>query len=160
MLPPPRPASHPPASKQPPPPPPSHPTPSPWHKAKPPAHHLLHPPSLPHKSPPPEPPAPPSPPYPPPPSPQPNSPPTKKRAYVQGRQLIVNNKAFMVQGICYSPVPVNASVYWDPLGDYFTEEYSYIWLRDLPLMKAMGTNVVRIYGWDADRDHTPFLDAV
>ena len=66
----------------------------------------------------------------------------------------------MVQGICYSPVPVNASVYWDPLGDYFTEEYSYIWLRDLPLMKAMGTNVVRIYGWDADKDHTPFLDAV
>lgn len=72
----------------------------------------------------------------------------------------MNNKPFMVQGICYSPVPVNASVYWDPLGDYFTEEYSYIWLRDLPLMKAMGTNVVRIYGWDADKDHTPFLDAV
>ena len=72
------------------------------------------------------------------PPPLPNSPPTTKRAYVQGRQLIVNNKPFLVKGICYSPVPINASVYWDPLGDYFTEEYSYIWLRDLPLMKAMG----------------------
>ena len=94
------------------------------------------------------------------PPPLPNSPPTTKRAYVQGRQLIVNNKPFLVKGICYSPVPINASVYWDPLGDYFTEEYSYIWLRDLPLMKAMGANVVRIYGWDSDKDHTPFLDAV
>jgi hypothetical protein len=122
----------------------------------------------PHKPPsPPSPPAPPSPPVPPslPPSPSsppplPNSPPTTKRAYVQGRQLIVNNKPFLVKGICYSPVPINASVYWDPLGDYFSEEYSYIWLRDLPLMKAMGANVVRIYGWDSDKDHTPFLDAV
>ena len=86
------------------------------------------------------------------PPPLPNSPPTTKRAYVQGRQLIVNNKPFLVKGICYSPVPINASVYWDPLGDYFTEEYSYIWLRDLPLMKAMGANVVRIYGWDSDKD--------
>lgn len=72
----------------------------------------------------------------------------------------MNNKPFLVKGICYSPVPINASVYWDPLGDYFSEEYSYIWLRDLPLMKAMGANVVRIYGWDSDKDHTPFLDAV
>ena len=33
------------------------------------------------------------------------------------------------KGICYSPVPINESVYWAPLGDYFTAEYSFIWLQ-------------------------------
>lgn len=83
-----------------------------------------------------------------------------RRAYISGRQLIVDGKPLLVQGICYSPVPVNESVYWAPQGDYFTNEYSFIWLRDLPLMKAMGANVVRTYGWDSNKDHSGFLDAV
>eukprot|EP00908_Phaeocystis_cordata_P026065 Transcript_8539.p1 GENE.Transcript_8539~~Transcript_8539.p1 ORF type:complete len:620 (+),score=255.77 Transcript_8539:1407-3266(+) len=82
------------------------------------------------------------------------------RAYIKGRQLMVHGKPFLVQGICYSPVPVNESVYWKPTGDYFTNEYSFIWLRDLPLIKAMGANVVRTYGWDPNKDHSDFLDAV
>ena len=83
-----------------------------------------------------------------------------RRAYIEGRQFIKDGHPFLVRGICYSPVPINSSVYWDPHGDFFTVEYSFIWLRDLPLMKAMGANVVRIYGWDALKDHTAFLDAV
>ena len=85
---------------------------------------------------------------------------TNGRAYIKGRQLMVHGKPFLVQGICYSPVPVNESVYWKPTGDYFTNEYSFIWLRDLPLIKAMGANVVRTYGWDPNKDHSDFLDAV
>ena len=71
---------------------------------------------------------------------------TAKRAHVIGRQLFVEGELFEVRGICYSPVPINESVYFAPYGDYFTPEYSFIWLRDLPLIKAMGVNLVRIYG--------------
>lgn len=83
-----------------------------------------------------------------------------RRARIEGRQLFVNEKPFAVRGICYSPTPINESVYFAPYGDYFTAEYSFIWLRDLPLIKAMGANVVRIYGWQPQNDHTAFLDAV
>jgi len=83
-----------------------------------------------------------------------------RRVHVKGRQLIVNDQPFLVRGICYSPIPINESVYFAPYGDYFTADYSFIWLRDLPLIKKMGVNVVRIYGWQSDNDHTAFLDAV
>ena len=38
-------------------------------------------------------------------------------------------------------------------------DYSFIWLRDLPLIKAMGANIIRTYGWQTSNDHTAFLDA-
>eukprot|EP00965_Chrysotila_dentata_P051335 1702539-Pleurochrysis_carterae.AAC.1 len=83
-----------------------------------------------------------------------------KRAFVKNRQLFVNNTLFEVRGVCYSPVPINESVYFAPYGDYFTKEYSFIWLRDLPLIRAMGANFVRVYGWAPDNDHSAFLDAM
>ena len=55
---------------------------------------------------------------------------------------------------------LSSQVYFAPYGDYFTPEYSYIWMRDLPLIKAMGANVVRTYGWQPDNDHTAFVEAV
>ena len=78
---------------------------------------------------------------------------------MNGRQLLINGEPFIVRGICYSPVPINESAYFAPYGDYFTTDYSFIWLRDLPLIKAMGANVVRTYGWQPNNDHTGFLDA-
>lgn len=77
---------------------------------------------------------------------------------VVGRELMVDGSVYHVQGICYSPVPVGESPQWVPLGDYFTADYAYIWARDLPLLKAMGVNTLRLYGWNNDRDHTAFLD--
>lgn len=65
----------------------------------------------------------------------------------------------MIQGICYSPVPIGESVNVGAKGDYFTLDYAYIWQRDLPLIKAMGANTIRIYGWNNHVDHTEFLDA-
>jgi len=85
---------------------------------------------------------------------------TQKRVHVSGRQLYVDGQPFRVRGICYSPTPVNESVYFAPYGDYFTNEYSYIWMRDLPLIKAMGVNVVRTYGWQVGNDHTQFIEAI
>ena len=82
-----------------------------------------------------------------------------QRAKVVGRQLLVDGEPFLVRGMCYSPIPINESVYFAPYGDYFSADYSFIWLRDLPAIKAMGANVLRIYGWQPDTDHTAFLDA-
>lgn len=80
-----------------------------------------------------------------------------RRVEVKGRQLILDGKPSLLRGVCYSPVPINESVYFAPYGDYFTSEYSFIWLRDLPLIKAMGANIVRIYGWLPENDHSAFL---
>ena len=81
------------------------------------------------------------------------------RVRVQGRQMLMGDEPFLIRGMCYSPVPINESVYFAPYGDYFTPDYSFIWLRDLPLIKSMGVNVVRTYGWQPANDHTAFLDA-
>jgi hypothetical protein len=43
-----------------------------------------------------------------------------------------------VKGIAYSPVPAGESVDNYPHGDYFTEDYAYLWSRDLPQLKANG----------------------
>ena len=82
-----------------------------------------------------------------------------RRVHIDGRQLIVDGKPTIVRGICYSPTPVNESVYFAPYGDYFGPDHSFIWLRDLPLMKEMGANVIRTYGWQPSIDHSAFLDA-
>ena len=37
-------------------------------------------------------------------------------------------------------------------------KYAYMWKRDLKLIKHMGANTVRIYGWNNGLDHTEFLD--
>lgn len=79
---------------------------------------------------------------------------------VNGRQLLVYGKPFYVRGVCYSPVPVNESMLFGPYGDYFTDEYAFLWRRDLPLITAMGANSIRIYGWDDAVDHTLFLNYV
>ena len=41
-------------------------------------------------------------------------------------ELIIDGEAFLVKGICYSPIPVNESVYFAPYGDYFSADYSFI----------------------------------
>ena len=43
-------------------------------------------------------------------------------------------------------------------GDCFTTNYQAIYQRDLPQMRAMGVNCVRVYGWAPGADHTDFLN--
>lgn len=83
-----------------------------------------------------------------------------KTVEIKGRVMYVDGEPFIVQGMCYSPVPIGESPMWQygPHGDYFTEDFAYIWRRDLPLLKAMGVNTVRIYGWANSENHTEFLD--
>lgn len=79
---------------------------------------------------------------------------------IQGNRLLVNGRAFYVKGVCYSPVPTGESPSYFPFGDYFTPDYAYLWKRDLPLLKSLGANTIRIYGWNNSNDHTQFLDEV
>ncbi|KAJ1619479.1 glycoside hydrolase superfamily [Pavlovales sp. CCMP2436] len=79
---------------------------------------------------------------------------------IDGRTIMVGGKAFYVRGVCYSPVPINESMLFGPYGDYFTDEYAFLWRRDLPLIRAMGANAIRIYGWDDASSHQLFLDYV
>lgn len=67
----------------------------------------------------------------------------KREIKVEQRSIRIDGEPFFVRGVCYSPVPINESSYFSPYGDYFTAEYSYLWMRDLPLIKAMGANTIR-----------------
>jgi len=59
----------------------------------------------------------------------------------------------------YSIVPIGESERANVLGDYFTADYAYMWARDLPMLRSVGVNTLRIYSWDMKADHTAFLDA-
>jgi RHS repeat-associated protein len=76
-----------------------------------------------------------------------------------GRQLMVNGAPFTVKGVVYSPVPIGIDPETTaPYGDYFTSDYSDIFERDLPLLRDMGANTVRLLVWDNTADHLDFLD--
>jgi len=76
-----------------------------------------------------------------------------------GRQILVDGKPFTIKGVGYAPVPICIDpTTTPPYGDYFTSEYSAIYNRDLPLLRQMGANTIRLWGWNNGADHTDFLD--
>jgi hypothetical protein len=72
---------------------------------------------------------------------------------INGRQILVNGKPFTIKGVGYAPTPICANP-----GDYFTYNYRSIYARDLPLLRAMNCNVIRLWGWDSTSNHSDFLD--
>lgn len=58
---------------------------------------------------------------------------------VSGRQLRVDGALFTVKGVDYQPTPVGQSVSYDWSADIDTYN------TDIPLLKAMGANAVRLY---------------
>jgi hypothetical protein len=78
---------------------------------------------------------------------------------VGGRRLLVNGVPFTVKGVGYAPTPIGVDPETTaPYGDYFTSDYGTIYNRDLPLLRQMGANTLRLWGWKYDADHTDFLD--
>ena len=78
---------------------------------------------------------------------------------INGRQLLVAGNPFVIKGVGYSPVPIGEDPETGlPHGDYFTSNYSSIYERDLPLLKQMGANVIRLWGWNNGANHLDFLD--
>ncbi len=79
---------------------------------------------------------------------------------IDGRNVLVDGERFIVRGICYNPTPLGDNVNLDPPhGDYFTSQYAAQHERDLPYLRAMGANVLRVYNWEPGVDHSGFLDA-
>jgi hypothetical protein len=78
---------------------------------------------------------------------------------VSQRRILRDGSPFFVQGVCYQPTPIgNNNTRYEPYGDYFTANYSALYQRDLPRVRAMGGNVLRVYGWKSNQSHTDFLD--
>ncbi len=81
-------------------------------------------------------------------------------AVLSGQQLRIGERPFVIRGVGYSPVPIGVDpTVTLPYGDYFTFDQRAIYLRDLPLLRALGANTVRLWGWNNTADHTHFLDA-
>ncbi len=78
---------------------------------------------------------------------------------ISNQQLLLNGQIFIVKGVGYAPTSIGDDPeVAAPNGDYFTSNYSDIYNRDLPLLRQMGANTVRLWGWQYDADHTDFLD--
>jgi hypothetical protein len=77
---------------------------------------------------------------------------------VRGRSVTVDGQPFLMKGVCYAPNPIGHSGEQAPNGDFFTTHWRAVYARDLPLMRDMGVNCVRVYGWSPAADHDDFLD--
>lgn len=64
---------------------------------------------------------------------------------VDGRNITLNGERFIVKGVNYSPAPIGSDTAWIPFGDYFIPEWKTIYQRDLPVLRKMGANSVRLY---------------
>ncbi|MFC1708596.1 glycoside hydrolase family 2 TIM barrel-domain containing protein [Candidatus Omnitrophota bacterium] len=62
-------------------------------------------------------------------------------------QLLVNNKPYIIKGVCYSPIPIGESHSYD-----FWSDIKQPWKVDGELMKKMGVNTVRFYEAGQDPD--------
>jgi len=75
-------------------------------------------------------------------------------------KLFVDGNAFFARGVGYEPVPIGVDVTTTPpYGDYFTLNYAHFYQRDLAILRPLGVNVLRLWGWGDGADHSDFLDA-
>ncbi|MBF0452859.1 MAG: carboxypeptidase regulatory-like domain-containing protein [Candidatus Magnetomorum sp.] len=81
------------------------------------------------------------------------------RILVMGQSISVNDVLFQVKGVGYAPTPIGQDPeVHAPYGDYFTSGHQAIYQRDLPLLRIMGSNTIRLWGWQPTADHMNFLD--
>ena len=79
---------------------------------------------------------------------------------VDGRRLLQEGQPFQARGVAYQPTPVGDDpAAAPPNGDYYTATYAGLNERNLPLLRQLGANVIRVYGWNPAVDHKAFLDA-
>eukprot|EP00756_Hemistasia_phaeocysticola_P008616 Hpha_TRINITY_DN14678_c0_g1::TRINITY_DN14678_c0_g1_i1::g.48572::m.48572 len=72
-------------------------------------------------------------------------------------EIYVNGNRFIVRGVGYSPIPPGKKTLYEPF-DLFTAGNKPIWKRDVPLIAKMGSNLIRVWSWDATLDHTDFMN--
>jgi hypothetical protein len=76
-----------------------------------------------------------------------------------------NNKFYdgeaetIIKAVGYSPVPIGSDpTVQPPYGDYFTANYATIYKRDLAILRNLGINAIRLWGWGNGADHSDFLN--
>ena len=75
------------------------------------------------------------------------------------RPLEFNGEPFLMRGATYSPAPIGVDVSSAASSfDFYTPASEAIWRRDLPLMREMGMNTLRVYTLEQSTQHTAFLD--
>lgn len=78
---------------------------------------------------------------------------------VNGRWIQWDGERIFLRGVCYQPTPVGENPSQaPPYGDYFTANYKALYERDILLMREMGCNLIRVYGWTPGADHSDFLN--
>jgi hypothetical protein len=78
---------------------------------------------------------------------------------ISGRHLLVNDVQFTLRGVGYSPTPIGADSEVAPAeGDYFAAAYRSIHERDFGLLRDLGANAVRLWGWRHDVEHAAFVE--
>lgn len=78
---------------------------------------------------------------------------------ISDRAILHDGAPFQVRGVDYQPAPIGDNpAQSPPHGDYFTANHGRIHARDLPLLRTMGANAIRVYGWDTNADHSAFLN--
>src|SRR6185503_2003521 len=64
---------------------------------------------------------------------------------VSGRQILVNGEPLIVRGVRHQPTPIGENPSQaPPWGDYCSLAWGGIYVRDLPNLRRMGANVVRV----------------
>ena len=75
------------------------------------------------------------------------------------RTLELHGRPFLARGVTYSPAPIGFDVSSASSSmDFFSSENEPIWRRDLPVMRDMGINTIRVYSLEQSAQHTEFLD--
>lgn len=64
---------------------------------------------------------------------------------------------FPVKGIAYYPRPNDGPLMESNSVDFFTDEYTDLWMKDIEYMKELGVNTVRIYAVDPSKNHDAFM---
>lgn len=67
--------------------------------------------------------------------------------------------AIHLLAVAYSPTPIGIRPSKQQSLDFFTAEYRNIYMRDLPRMRHMGANTIRVYALDGEASHLDFYDA-
>jgi hypothetical protein len=74
---------------------------------------------------------------------------TKTVVTTDGYALKVNGQNFTFKGVNYAPSPINVIPDYEPWGDYFQDGWQAIWDRDIPAIKEMNANTLKLYGMTA-----------
>ena len=76
--------------------------------------------------------------------------------------MTIDGEPILFRGVTYSPTPIgkdqSAQLEADRIYDFFSPGSADLWERDLPMMRDLGLNTVRVYELRGTVDHTKFLD--